>query len=337
MPLERLLLRDPGMESLATPSALVRRVATHDVDDQALLLDQWNQRYDQLSAGAFDGQLCEAALDGIRVFCESTNQALHQRGALPEGLCGIGIPLEMEAPGSFVGQACDANALYLFSGAAGFDFHSSRRLVMAGVSLHASLLRAIGLQNEQLDLHAELSTPQLVRLEPAAAESLRSFMREALGQLQQEPGIADHSGTRHALTQSITSRFVAALARGRAAEPQRLDPSRRMQLIDQAEAHVRERPDEAVHVADLCRALSVSRRTLQYCFQDVLGISPMQYLRAVRLNAARRDIKRGRSVTEAACGWGFWHLSRFAGDYRQLFDELPSRTASRYAAAQHRS
>jgi len=29
------------------------------------------------------------------------------------------------------------------------------------------------------------------------------------------------------------------------------------------------------------------------------------------------------SVSDVACRWGFWHLSRFAAHYRGLFGELP--------------
>jgi AraC family ethanolamine operon transcriptional activator len=32
------------------------------------------------------------------------------------------------------------------------------------------------------------------------------------------------------------------------------------------------------------------------------------------------------SVQSVAASWGFWHLSRFASDYRQMFGQLPSDT-----------
>lgn len=87
---------------------------------------------------------------------------------------------------------------------------------------------------------------------------------------------------------------------------------------------------------DICRALNVSRRTLQYSFAEIYGIAPLAYLRRVRLNRARCDLStaaddRG-SVTTVATQWGFMHLGRFSLDYRQLFGELPSDTLRRTLA-----
>jgi AraC family ethanolamine operon transcriptional activator len=90
-------------------------------------------------------------------------------------------------------------------------------------------------------------------------------------------------------------------------------------------------------VPDLCEAAHTSRRALQYAFEDLLQVSPITYLRCMRLNRARRDLLRqagrcvgaGVGVGDVAARWGFWHLSRFAADYRHLFGELPSATLGR--------
>ena len=72
----------------------------------------------------------------------------------------------------------------------------------------------------------------------------------------------------------------------------------------------------------------MSRRTLQYCFEDVLGINPVQYLRILRLNGARRQLREAetRHVRDVAADWGFWHFSQFSSDYRKLFGHSPSET-----------
>jgi AraC family ethanolamine operon transcriptional activator len=82
----------------------------------------------------------------------------------------------------------------------------------------------------------------------------------------------------------------------------------------------------------MCERLFVSRRTLQYCFEDVLNLSPIQYLRLIRLNGARRSLRAlssaPASVRDVASDWGFWHFSQFSSDYRKLFGQCPSESRS---------
>lgn len=103
---------------------------------------------------------------------------------------------------------------------------------------------------------------------------------------------------------------------------------RRQRLVAKARDYVLAHRDQAVTVPELCECLFVSRRTLQYCFEDVLNISPMQYLRLIRLNGARRSLRDSSgapvSVRDVAADWGFWHFSQFSSDYRKLFGHCPS-------------
>jgi AraC family ethanolamine operon transcriptional activator len=103
---------------------------------------------------------------------------------------------------------------------------------------------------------------------------------------------------------------------------------RRQWIVSEARDYVLANRERAVNVPELCERLHVSRRTLQYCFQDVLGMAPATYLRVIRLNGARRDLcdggRKPRSVQDVAAAWGFWHLSQFATDYRKLFGVRPS-------------
>ena len=101
-------------------------------------------------------------------------------------------------------------------------------------------------------------------------------------------------------------------------------------VVARAQDYMREHVEEPLTVEDLCRALQVSRRTLQYSFQEILQLNPVSYLRAMRLNGVRRALKSSaaqrQSVQDVAARWGFWHLSHFANDYRRMFGELPSET-----------
>lgn len=84
-------------------------------------------------------------------------------------------------------------------------------------------------------------------------------------------------------------------------------------------------------LADLVAASGVAGRTLHKHFRLSKGMSPIAYLRSVRLQKAREDLLHtdGASVTEIAARWGFDHLGRFAAEYRKRFGETPSQTRRR--------
>jgi AraC family ethanolamine operon transcriptional activator len=104
----------------------------------------------------------------------------------------------------------------------------------------------------------------------------------------------------------------------------------RRQVVDRACEVMLDRPDAPKTMLEVCSEIGVSPRKLEYCFRDVLGLSPNKYLRALRLNGVRRDLKRSRrtdaAVQDVAARWGFWHLGDFSADYKRHFDELPSQT-----------
>ncbi|MEV0260498.1 AraC family transcriptional regulator [Streptomyces sp. NPDC050617] len=85
-----------------------------------------------------------------------------------------------------------------------------------------------------------------------------------------------------------------------------------------------------IAVGDIADAAGCSPRTLSSAFRARLGLSPMTYVRHLRLDRIREDILASTdSVGTIAYRWGLSHLGRFAADYRARFAELPSETAAR--------
>lgn len=79
---------------------------------------------------------------------------------------------------------------------------------------------------------------------------------------------------------------------------------------------------------DIAGAANVSLRSLFGAFQHYLGITPMRYLRNLRLDKARELLQSGAgdaaSVTLVASQLGFAHLGRFAAEYKARFGQSPS-------------
>lgn len=317
----------------AAPSAPTRlrqrHLRTQDVDEQAALLEGWNQNYAQLSAGGFEGRIDEAWTEDVHLFVETTGQRLLQSGALPPDRVALGLPLApVDGPAVFCGTDQWSGRVAVFSGAAGFEFLTPQGLQMAGLVVDTQALLALAVDEDREELDRRCHRPGLLACGAEAAAELSGFLRSATARAIRDGGLFAHPRVLAAWRQAVLSNVLGVFLSGElpGQSPAAVAAARRWQLVAQARERVLASPGEPVTVAQLCTDLGVSRRGLQASFQSVLGQSPAQFLRAVRLAGARRALRSGASVTEAAVLWGFWHFGHFAKDYRQMFGELPSQT-----------
>jgi AraC-like DNA-binding protein len=98
-----------------------------------------------------------------------------------------------------------------------------------------------------------------------------------------------------------------------------------------AEAFLLEHVTEPITIADVAEAAGLSVRGVQAAFARHHGLSPLAYLRRIRLLLAREQLESDNpgSIADIARDCGFAHLGRFAGVYRQEFGELPRHTRQR--------
>lgn len=101
------------------------------------------------------------------------------------------------------------------------------------------------------------------------------------------------------------------------------------QRLEAMDAYMRTRLGAPIGLIDLAKAAGVSVRSLHTLSLKHHGVSPMEQLRLLRLDAARSFLlaQQQASVTDAALLHGFGHLGRFSAYYRERFGELPSQTA----------
>lgn len=311
-------------------AATLSSVVTHDVDEQAALLRGWNQSYAQLSAGVFNGSISETSFSGIHLFVEQTDNELFQTGVLPSNLCAVGVPVRFAGTANFCGAATAGEALHVFSGRDGFEFHTPCGSVMGGIVVDIDDLAASFGDDEQQSVFPTLREAHLRRANLKSTAALRQMILGAFDVLHSSPQLIDDAAHGRAMKGALVSTLAQALTDEQPDTGPSIAPAKRWLIVATARDLVMDHPDTPMNVADLCRAIGISRRNLQYCFQDVLGISPAAFLKIVRLNGARRAIKTAKSVTDAATTWGFWHFGRFASDYRAMFGELPSETYRRF-------
>lgn len=96
---------------------------------------------------------------------------------------------------------------------------------------------------------------------------------------------------------------------------------------------LQEQPERDWSTSLLASEVFVSARALQESFRREIGQPPMSYLRQVRLRRVHDELAAAApgSVTVGAVAsrWGFLHMGRFAGAYRDAFGITPSETLGR--------
>lgn len=86
---------------------------------------------------------------------------------------------------------------------------------------------------------------------------------------------------------------------------------------------------ETIDVGDIAAAAGLSERGLQHLFRRTLNVTPMRYLREVRLDGAHLEFTSQDATTQSvlvhdvAQRWQFFHLGRFAAMYRARFGQSP--------------
>ncbi|WP_088889659.1 AraC family transcriptional regulator [Leptolyngbya ohadii] len=105
---------------------------------------------------------------------------------------------------------------------------------------------------------------------------------------------------------------------------------RRFALVKQAEEYMRTHLEAPLTLMSLCKALHTSERPLTYGFREVFGVSPMAYLKTLRLQAVRTQLQLADpaavAIAEIARRYEFQSLGHFSRDYKTMFGELPSET-----------
>ncbi len=305
------------------------QVQTDDVDAHARAQPGWDLHYEQLSGGRFEGLVHHLMLPKMRLVHERCSAAVRQTGHFEADHHGFAMALASDEPAIYNGQRVQRDAIML--GRLGkLDLCTPAGYALIAVVVDAELLVPLWERMYGKPPSAWLASQLVVPARPVLAQSLRTLHQQAMSDasslLRNRTSREADDTPERLLRDALLIEWLEAL-------PESVDASSlptaeaRKRLVDKACELMLGQADEPLSMLEVCRRVGASRRKLNSCFQEALGTSPIKYLRAVRLNGVRRDLRAGaNSVLEAAARWGFWHLGQFSQDYKRQFGELPSQT-----------
>ncbi len=98
--------------------------------------------------------------------------------------------------------------------------------------------------------------------------------------------------------------------------------------IAQIVRFLQENYNQSLDVSSIARFAGMSHSTLHHVFEKIVGQSPIQYLKKIRLHQARLMIvSNGLGASEAAYNVGYNNASQFSREFKRQFGLPPSRAA----------
>ncbi|KPX39610.1 Transcriptional regulator, AraC family [Pseudomonas syringae pv. helianthi] len=310
------------------PTPHLQRFQTRDIDEHGRNLGGWQVRYDQLTPGSFEGELTEFRSDWLQLVRDRSNQALNKSGVAWKGAIVFALPLSANGPAFCAGHVLPASSMIVAHGDNLPELSTPPQLDALGVIIEeGALANALERQGSRFEI---TDLPKCYRLtDPTVRTRFAALFDNLLNGEQACLQKLEYASIRQGIRDAVMLQVLELVTPDQVPP---LNPTARKRMVDRARDYTLAHLDEPLSILDVCNHIGTSRRKLQYCFQETLGINPVAFLRTLRLNAARRELRespRTELVQTIAARWGFWHLSRFSSDYRTLFGETPSQTLQR--------
>lgn len=184
----------------------------------------------------------------------------------------------------------------------------------------------------EVDAALDRQLPSPLPLEPSfgvgsgPGRTFAALIRALLAELRQPDGLLDQPAMLSRWRDLVLSGLALTVE-----HPYDEDvPARRPRTVKRTLDAMHAQPGHPFTVAELAAIAGVGVRVLQESFRRHVGMSPLTYLRRLRLDGVHAELTRADpwqvSVTEVAERWGFTHLGRFAGAYRDRYGVAPSQT-----------
>jgi AraC family transcriptional regulator, ethanolamine operon transcriptional activator len=310
-------------------------LAINDAGELASRIPDWDVELTQLQPGPFNGQLTFIALGPALICRGKFNQPLLQHVAGPRGCLILNRPGRGSAPLRHLGHEVEDDECFVGGPGSEGEAVGTGIQFPTALSVRIDAWQAAGEWLRESELLTARGTT-LRRTGLPWASAFLDGMTWIIEAVERYPDRIARSDVRASMADQLLARVNEL---GAANLPVRQDrPARlhRRVAVARARDYIRRNLAEPIRLSALCRYARTEARALEYGFLDVVGLSPMQYVRTTRLHRARRLLRSivvsHRSISEIALDSGFWHLSQFAVDYKALFGESPSMTFRRTLA-----
>ena len=294
---------------------------TFDANQQAASLFNWQQEYDQLSRGRFLGQIRERKFSQVHLFQEDSNRKLKQQCYVNEGIW-LGLSAN-DKPLHINHAQGDSDSILVREDGVDFELLTPENFSIYGLVISPALVTRI---QQQLEVESLTNKSQFLHCSQHYTQQIKAYLALLLSPSRPRWSFHTHQGIIQDMlvelfAQSSSQNFQKANATQREVTMRRI-----RQYLDNSQYR------NPITVTELCDAVHVSRRTLQYTLSNPVVTFHQNNLYKVyvstRCDAFYKIPSEQRCINEIAFDFGFFHLGHFCQSYKQLFGESPMQTRS---------
>jgi AraC family ethanolamine operon transcriptional activator len=286
---------------------------------------EWELEFRQLDAGALKVHAGVLGSPRTVVMRNEISRACHQAGQPPPKMLTFGLPDSDAGEFRWCGRDVRGGDLLNFNLDSGFEGVTSAGFVGFAVSFKETLLQEVSEAMElNFDYRDKLSATEVW----SDADRTTGQLRHRLIAAFNTAGNFNGADTLELFNCSAAATLLEFLSDQSVSET-RLPVSFRNRALRMTMEWLEETDELPLTVMELCQKTGFSAPTLYRAFMEEFGLGPKRYLHVRRLAGVRHELMSRRaeeSISDVAIRWGFWHMGKFAADYKMQFGELPSET-----------
>ena len=319
-------------------SAVPSRVTVVELRDPTAVgenIEILRQDLVQLEARPLRAQQIYVRLEDSQVIFQSTNVKMRVRASVDNGLMAYSV-FGPQSEGSVNGLPVGADRMLRVIPGSRAELVVEAGYESIAVLLSPTMLATHTINRQREEIHCAPHGIELLHTNGINARRFFDWGKRLTGTAAHHPGLFnDHKDVRATVQTELLEMLLAALDTSTVTRHTRSQHAcqARNRVVRLAEDFALAQTADRLCVTDLCLATGVSERSLQYAFQEVMGMSPLAYLTRLRLHRVRKELRMGTygstTVSALALKWGFWHFGDFSRAYKDCFDELPSETLRR--------
>lgn len=305
--------------------SLLARGRFGDIDEYIASLNNWDLSITQLVSGQSQcGQLFLSVGDFEYLFFDHALKSLHHAHQVKPGISFL-IPLSKE-PLNYLEQHFDEPTICCAPYGESITVITPDDFVGATVYISNDKLHELLEQRydspvccppRYTSTFYHPSVEQLSQLQKCLHTVYQHFQKTTLLSADNEHWLSE-----------ISSNYMMPLLNDIMANQQNQLLKHRPDAFKQALEIIFAHLDSPPSITEMAQQLKMTPRNLQYLFKNHLGMTPKQFIKALRLNAARKKLwhaqfKRGK-IADIANSLGYWHMGSFAQDFKSLFQLNPT-------------